>query len=148
MGEIHKPLGVPELELQPPITGRVRLSEDMQQTLALLCAMGNSKRILLRASESGGLLIDDPVIKDIIIEESAAGTGLGQGSDIVCSQVMVMAHPDNTNISWVRPYKAVDGIHGWPLDSYDVIKFTVNNVNQIHFLCLTAGGKLIIAYAR
>lgn len=148
MPDINKPMDIPELNLQPPITGKVRLSEDMQQTLALLCAMGETQRIALRASGEGVLLVGEPTIKDIVIITSAAGTGLGQGSDIPCSKVMVMSHPDNTNITWVRPYNPVDGTHGWPLEPNDVVKFTVDNVNRIHFLCLTALGKVIIAYAR
>jgi len=148
MPDINKPMDVPELNLQPPITGKVRLSEDMQQTLALLCAMGSSKRIVLRASESGMLLVGEPVIKDIVIVTSAAGTGLAQGGDIVCSQAMVMAHPDNTDKTWVRPYKACDDTHKWPMQAWDVVKFAVDNVNRLYFLCDTPEEKVIIVYTR
>ena len=148
MPDINKPMDVPELNLQPPITGKVRLSEDMQQTLALLCAMGSSKRVMLRASESGVLLVGEPAIKDIVIIASAAITGIGQGSDIACSSVMIMAHPDNTDKTWVRPYVAPTETHGWPLDAKAVVSFTVDNVNRIHFLCDTAEEKIIIAYTR
>lgn len=148
MPDINKPMDVPELNLQPPITGKVRLSEDMQQTLALLCAMGSSKRVVLRASESGVLLTGEPVIKDVVILTSAAGTGLGQGSDIPCSSIMVMGHPLNTDTTWVRPYAACDDTHKWPLQKWDVIKFAVDNVNRLHFLCDTPEEKVIIGYTR
>jgi len=148
MPDINKPMDVPELNLQPPITGKVKLSPDMQQTLALLCAMGNSKRIMLQASAEGVLLVGEPVVKDIIIVTSAAVTGLGQGDNVSCSQTMIMAHPDNTNKTWVRPYKACDDTHKWPLQAWDVVKFAVDNVNRLYFLCDTPEEKIIIAYAR
>lgn len=148
MPDINKPMDVPELNLQPPITGKVRLSEDMQQTLAVLCAMGVSQRVMLRASGSGALLTSEPVIKDVIIIASGAAAGKGQGSDIACSSVMVMAHPDNIDKTWVRPYKAVNGTHGWPLSANDVVSFAVDNVNQIYFLCDIPEEKIIIAYTR
>ena len=148
MSDIHNPMAVPELNLKPPIDGKVRLSEGMQQTLALLCGYSNNKRVLLKASDLGVLLVGEPVIKDIVILTSAAVTGLGQGSDIPCSSVMIMAHPDNTDKTWVRPYQVCDATHKWPLDGSDVIRFAVDNVNRIYFLCDTPEEKVIIAYTR
>ncbi|GAI78553.1 unnamed protein product, partial [marine sediment metagenome] len=63
MPDINKPMHVPELNLQPPITGKVRLSDDMQQTLALLTTYVNNKRILLPTSQSGVLFVSEPAIK-------------------------------------------------------------------------------------
>ena len=148
MPDINKPLDVPELNLQPPITGKIRLSEDMQQTLALLCAMGSSKRIMLRASESGILLVGEPVINDIAVVTGSGTPSVIQGADIACSGVMIIAHPDNTDEAWVRPYAAVDATHRWPLNSGDVVRFAVDNVNRLHFLFDTAAEKAIIAYTR
>jgi len=148
MPDINKPMDIPELNLQPPITGKVRLSEDMQQSLALLCAMVNGKRVLLKASESGLLSLGEPAIKDIVIVTSAAGTGLGQGSDIPCSSVIIMAHPDNDDRTWVRPYAPCDDTHKWPLQKWDMVKFAVDNLNRLYFLCDTPEEKVIIAYTR
>lgn len=148
MGSINKPMDIPELNLQPPITGKVKLSEDMQQTLALLCAYHNNKRVILQASDSGVLQIGEPVIKDIIIVTSATITGLAQGGDIPCSMAMVMAHPDNTDKTWVRPYQTCDATHKWPLQKWDMVKFAVDNLNRLYFLCDTAEEKIIIAYTR
>lgn len=152
MPDINKPMDIPELNLQPPISGKVKLSEDMQQTLALLCAMGNSQRTLLRASESGVLLTGEPLIKDIGIivgtDPTPPAKSVGRGSDIPCSMAMVMAHPDNTDIVWVRPYAAPTAEHKWPLQAWDVVKFTVDNLNRLHFVFDTNKEKVIVAYAR
>lgn len=148
MPDINSPMGVPELNLQPPITGKVKLSPDMQQTLALLCAMGNSQRVMLRASEQGMLLVGEPLIKDIVIIHTDGGTGLAQGSDVPCSQAMIMGHPDNNGMAWVRPYNACDELHKWPLDAKEVVRFNVANLNQLYFQCDVGGEKVIVAYTR
>ena len=150
MPEVNKPMDVPELNLQPPITGKVRLSEDMQQTLALLCAYADSKRIVLQASESGRLIIDRPEIKDIVILTGAIPDGktdsIAQGTNTPCSMAMVMAYPTNTDTIWVRPYIKPDANHAWPLQKWDMIKFYVDNLNRLHFLFDTNLEKVIIAY--
>lgn len=146
--DINKPMDIPELNLQPPITGKLRLSEDMQQTLALLCAMGSSKRIVLKASESGLLLIGEPVIKDIVHVTGSGSPSVAQGADIACSMAMIMAHPDNTDKAWVRPYAACDATHKWPLQKWDIVKFAVDNLNRLYFLFDTSAEKVIIAYTR
>jgi len=148
MPDINKPMDIPELNLQPPISGKVKLSEDMQQTLALLCAYVNNKRVTLKASETGMLLVAEPLIQDVVFVQSAAGTGLGQGDNLPCSSVIVMAHPNNSGRAWVRPYKVSDATHGWPLDAGDVVSFSVNNVNQIYLYTETPEQRIIVAYTR
>lgn len=86
-------------------------------------------------------------IKDIIILPGSGSPSVVQGADIPCSMAMVMAHPDNTDKVWVRPYAACDDTHKWPLESGDVVRFVVDNVNRLHFLFDTAAEKVIVAYA-
>lgn len=152
MPDINKPMDIPELNLQPPITGKVRLSEDMQQTLALLCAMVNGKRVVLQASESGRLILDRPEIKEIVILTGAIPDGetdsIAQGTNTPCTMAMVMGYPTNDDTVWVRPNAAPDDTHKWPLQKWDMVKFYVNNLNRLHFLFDTDGEKIIIAYGK
>jgi len=151
MHDINKPMGLPELNLQPPITGKVRLSEDMQQTLALLCAQGGSQRTLLRASESGVLQTINPRIKDLWGATSTGAASTKQGSDIKCNEVMILGHPDNDTTIWVRPYSVYvplgDNANiAWPVIANGVVSFTVSNLNQIWFYFVGATDKVIVAY--
>ena len=152
MPDINKPMDIPELNLQPPITGKVKLSPDMQQTLALLCALGETQRIALRASAEGVLLTGEPVIKDIVVLTGAVVApetdSLAQGDNIPCSSALIMAWPTNTDTIWVRPYTKPVLNHGWPLEKRDVVSFAVDNLNQLHFLFDTDNEKVIIAYTR
>lgn len=152
MPDINKPMDVPELNLQPPITGKVKLSEDMQQTLALLCALGDSQRLMLRASESGALRTVAPRIKDICGVTSTGAESHVRGSNKRCSEVMITGHPDNDVKVWVRPYAqykiaAPNANIAWPIAANAVVGFVVSNLNQLYFYFEGATDKVIVAYA-
>lgn len=151
MPDINKPMDIPELNLQPPITGKMRLSEDMQQTLALLCAYVNNKRVTIKASESGVLQTVTPRIKSMW---GATSTGAGsskQGDNIPCNEVMILGHPDNDTLIVVRPHSVYVPADekaniGWPLAANDVVNFVVSNLNQLWFYFVGATDKIIVAY--
>lgn len=148
MTAINKPMGLPELNLQPPIEGKVRLSEDIQQTLALLCAMGDAKRTLVKASESGVLNVCDAQIKDIV---HYTGSGAGDhktGDDVPCTQVMVMGHPENGDTVWVRPNEEAKANNAWPLEANDVVSFSLSNLSQLNMLIVGTNERVIVAYTR
>lgn len=148
MPDINKPMDVPELNLQPPITGKVRVSEDMQQTLALLCAYVNNKRVTLKASELGVLNTTSREIKDIKVFKATAGTKQFQGGDIPCTEIVAIAGLSNGDRAWVRPYKVADDTNAWPLDKGEVFGFTISNLNQLHVTIQTADDIVVVAYTR
>lgn len=146
MPDIRKPMGVPELDLKPEISGKVRLSEDMQQTLALLTALGVTGRKVMKCSESGILYTQSPRIKDIV-HFTADGAGDTQtGDNVACSECLVMGHPDNSGLIWVRPYKTASADNAWPLSANDVVNLTIDNMNQLNMLIVVDTEQLIVAY--
>lgn len=148
MTTINKPMDVSELNIQPPLKGKTRLSDDMQQTLALLTAMGADKRRPLRCSESGVLNITDPRIKDIKHYTGVGANDTQQGDDIPCTTVMVMGHPSNGDTVWVRPNKTATVDNAWPLLKREVIGFTLDNLSQLHMLMVTDTERVIVAFTR
>jgi len=148
MPDINKPMDVPELNLQPPITGKVRLSEDMQQTLAVLCAMGVSQRVLLKASESGVLNTASRQIGDIVVITATSTPHTWQGSDIPCTEIAAIAGLSNGDRAWVRPYKPASSANAWPLDKGEIFGFGISNLNQLHVTIQTTDDIVIIAYTR
>jgi len=148
MPDINKPMAVPELNLRPPIDGKVRLSEDMQQTLALLTAFSENKRVTLKASESGVLNVTSARIKDIIHCVATVPNCAITGPNVTCSEVMLMAHPDNTGLVWVRPDVPALANNAWPLAAGEVVNFSVGNLNQINALVIVNGETVIAAYTR
>ena len=138
----------PELDLQPPIKGQVRLSEDMQQTLALLTAYGDNKRVVLKATEGGMLNIVSPQVKDVVVVTADEDAYDWQGGDIPCTEVIVIAGLDNTGRVWIRPNSAASAANGWPLDAEDMFGFTLSNLNQLHINIETNAEIAVVAYTR
>ena len=148
MPNILKNMACRFLGLQPPITKAIRLSEDMQQTLALLMAYGIDERKVLRASESGVLNVTSGRIKNIEHFTGVGANDTQNGTDIACTECMVMGHPDNTGKIWVRPGDTATVDNAWPLDASDVVSFTLDNLKQLNMLIVVDGEKVIVAYTR
>lgn len=148
MSDINKPMDIPELNIKPPIDGKVRLSEDMQQTLALLAGYGDNARKLLRASESGVLNVASARIKEIVHFTGVGANDTQQGFAAPCTECLVMGHPDNTGLVWVRPYKGAATSNAWPLAASEVVNFTLDNLQQLNMLIVVDGEKVIVGYSR
>lgn len=148
MSDIVKPMSIPELHLRPDIGGKTRLSDDMQQTLATLVAYGDNARKLLKASESGVLSVSSARIKDIVHFDRIDPLNPKKGGDVACTECLCMAHPDNTDKVWVRPYKTAEISNAWPLDKNDAVSFVIDNMNQLFMLIVANNDSLIVAYTR
>ncbi|MBA7522236.1 hypothetical protein ES705_14354 [subsurface metagenome] len=148
MPDINKPMGVPELNIKPPIDGKVRLSEDMQQTLALLCGYADSKRVILKASDSGVLNTTSARIKDIVHYTRTDPANPTQGDNVPCTECLVMGHPDNVGSVWVRPDQTAEITNAWPLGKGEVVNFTLDNLQQLKMNIITDGDILIVAFSR
>jgi len=148
MREILIPFRIEDLLLKPEMAGRIQLSDDMQQTLASLVGFDNIARRLLRCTKGGVLHTTTPRIDNIIHATTAVGTGLYQGGDIKTTEVMIMGHPDNTGLLWIKSDEAATANNGWPLAAKEVVNITIDNLNNLNILSVTPEEKAIIAYTR
>jgi len=148
MSEINVPMGLPELGLKPPISGRVRLIDDMQQSIALLMGYVDNQRKLLKILPSGVLCVASQRVDNVFHITASSGSYAYQGENIPCSEVMVMGHPDNTGRVWVRPDIAALTTNAWPLAKGEVVIFSLSNLNQLYLLIATTAEIAIIAYTR
>ena len=148
MTNINKPMGISGLDPKPPINRQVRLSEEMQQTLALLAGYGINERKVLKSSETGILSVASARIKDIKHYTYTAGKQNQVGDSAPCSEVMVMGHPDNTGLVWVRPDETAADDNAWPLSANDVVSFTLDNLEQLNMYFITLDESVIVAYTR
>ena len=147
MPDINKPMGISGLNLKPPIDGKIRLSEDMQQTLALLTAYGVNERKLVRASESGVLNVASARIKDVLHYTGSGANDTQHGDNMPCTEVIVIAHPDNTGKVWARTDKVATINNAVPLDKKDRVGFSVNNLSELQMLFVVDGEKAIVMYS-
>jgi len=137
---------MPELNLIPEVDRGIELDPGMKQVMSLLTAYWKERRVTLQSTPSGMLFVGSTQIADIFHVPAAGDGDVYQGDDIACSEVMVMGHPQNGNTIWVRPHKIATVNNAWPLLKYDVVSFTITNLNMLHILIETDTERAIIAY--
>jgi len=148
MFDIITPLWFKDLELKPPPSGMFKLSEDIQQTIALGCGFDGQGRRLIRTSESGTQYVTGPRVKDIANVLADQINYLWQGTDIPIGEVLVKAHPDNTDRIWVNVDEAAAADSGYPLDAGEFIILTLSNLNNLHLKIIADTEKAILIYTR
>ena len=147
MLRIGTPLKLPELNLQPEQEGGIELSEDMQQVLSLLTGFSKNRRIVLQSSPVGALRVTSARLIDVIHYTATEDNFTTQGSEVPCSEVMCMGHPDNKEFVWVRTLSTAEVTNSWPLGPGDVKNFSVDNLRDLQMLIVADTEKLIVSYA-
>lgn len=146
MGVNDSPVKMPELNLIPETDRGIELDKGMKQVMSLLTAYWREKRVTLQATPSGMLFAGNPQIGDIFHVPAVGNDYEYQGDNVACSEVMVMGHPANGNTIWVRSHKVATVDNAWPLLKYDVLSFTITNLNLLHILIPVTTERAIIAY--
>ena len=148
MSEILKSLTFEDLPTRPPLKGRPRLSEDLQQTVSLLSGWDGATRRLVRCSPTGVLHAVSPPVKGIINKVSTGATENVTFDDIETSEIMVFANANNSGDIWVN-LGANGGVDtGYPLDAGDYIILSINNLNRLYLHVITSGDKAVIVYTK
>lgn len=146
MQEIQTPLRCPELDVKGHPDSPLTLSDKVQQTLSIVTGFWKNKRTLLKSSPSGILFTASPQIDDIVHYTGSGANDDVQGDAKPCTEVLVMAHPDNGSKIWVRTKEAATVNNAWPLDAGDTVGFTITNLSMLHALVVADGEKFIVAY--
>ena len=131
----------------PSLPPSIPVTAEIQQAMALLLGYFQGQQVPIQASPVGALRTDSPPLKDVYHLTAAGANQNNQGSDIKASEVLCMAHPDNVGRVWVRTMAAATTANGFPLAAGEGIAFSLDNLNQLHSLIVTAADKLIVAYA-
>ena len=141
------PMGSERLGIRPPLPSQIPVAEQLVQTLAQLLGYHNGERVVLKASPSGILYNASPALTDVFHWTAAAPNEAKHGLNIVATEVLCIAHPDNTGKVWVRTKKAATVDNAIPLDAGDMIGFSVENLQDLHALMVVNGEKLIVGYS-
>lgn len=132
MPEILKPLTFEDLPTKPPLVGRPRITEEIQQAISLLVGWDETTRRLLRCSPSGVLYYASPRVKGIINFQADGDSDDYQGSDIKTSEVLIKAKHDNEGDIWINVGAAAALDTGYPLDAGEWVSFSINNLHTLH----------------
>lgn len=146
MAASDSPVKMPELHLTPETDRGVELDKGMKQVMSLLTAYCGEQRVTLRATDRGILFVTTPQIVDIIHVNGVATFFTYQGNNLVCSEVMIMSHPENALTVWVRPHKVAANDNAWPLAPKEVLNVSITNLNMLHILFGNETDTAIIAY--
>jgi len=146
MAEILKSFTFDDLPTKPPIVGRPKVSDDLQQTIALLSGWDGATRRLIRVSPSGAIRIGSARAKGIynIVANQ-------DGYTITCencptSEVMVRAFPDNTGRVFLNIGTAAALNTGYPLFTGEWINLSVNNLNSLQLYIEKDTDKAAVIY--
>lgn len=131
MLEILKPFTFDDLPTKPPITGRPKLSEDLQQTIALLSGFDGVTRRLIHCSPTGVIRVGSA--RAIGIYNIVANTDdyLITCADCETSEVMIRAFPDNTGRVFVNIGAAAALNKGYPLFTGEWVNFSINSLSVL-----------------
>jgi len=148
MPDVIKSLTFDDLPTRPPLTGRPRISDDIQQTVALLSGWDGATRRLLGVSPSGVLYTASPRVKGITNVLANTPTYNWQGSDEQVSEVLVRANPKNVGDVWVNVGAAAAVDTGYLLESGEWVSFSINNLHSLHIHIVSTGEKAIVIYTK
>ena len=141
------PMQSDKLGIRPPLPSQIPVAEQLVQTLAQLLGYHNGERVVLKASPSGILYNASPALTDVFHWTATAPNEAKHGLNIVATEVLCIAHPDNTGRVWVRTKKAATVDNAIPLGAGDSISFSVENLQDLHALIVVNGEKLIVGYS-
>lgn len=148
MPEITIPFPFGDLPIKPELTGRVRVSDDMTQTLATLLGWDGSVRRLIRTSESGAAHAVSPQFGGMTHKTSTGPNEQITFSNIPTTEVMVRGHPDNGELIWVNVGTVPSTANAWPLAANDYVVLSIDNLVKLKILIVTSGNAAIVLYTR
>ena len=148
MAEITIPFPFGDLPLTPELTGRVKVSDVVTQTLATLLGWDGSSRRLVKTARSGALQVASPQAVKVIHQTATVANQVKTFGDIPITEVMIMGHPDNTGLVWVDIADTPSVTDSWPLGSGDVLKISLDNLNRLQVKIIVEGERVVILYTR
>jgi len=131
MREILKTLTFDDLPTKPPVTGRPKVSDDLQQTIALLSGWDGATRRLIRCSPKGVVCVRSAIAMGIynIVADTDGFTI--NCPDCPTSEIMIRAFPDNTGRVFVN-VGAVAALNvGYPLFTGEWVSISVDNISSV-----------------
>ena len=148
MAEIIIPFPFADLPIKPELTGKIKVSEDVQQTLATLLGWDGSSRRLVKTSMSGTMQVTTAQVRGILTETASGANQVKTFGDIPTTEVMIMGHPANTGAIWIDIGVTPTALTSWPLDKKETLIISVDNLNKLQILIVTSGEQALILYTR
>ncbi len=144
--EIIKNLRFDDLLVKPPFGGKLRLSDDIQQTIALIIGWDGESRRMIRSSPNGIVRVCDGQAKGVLNVTADSGAYTLTPPDTPTSEIIVKAHVDNVGQVVVNIGVTASLTAGFPLDPGESVEFSVNNLSAIRLYVELTTEKAAILY--
>lgn len=148
MPEIQKTFTFDDLPIKPPLKGRPRISEDIQQSMSSIVGWDGLTRRLLKCSPSGILYTSPPSVRGILNITADQDNYTYQGEGIDTSEILVSAHPLNAGDVWVNVGVAASVDNGYYLDASDWISLGISNLKSLNLFVTDNTDKVIVIYSK
>jgi len=148
MADIVIPFPFGDLPIKPELTGKIKITDDVTQTLATLLGWDGSARRLVKTSMSGSLQTSASRFGGISTKTSTAPNQIQTYSNVPTTEVMIMGHPDNGEKIWINVGINPTVDNSWPLDAGDVLQLSIDNLEKLKILVVTSGNQVIVLYTR
>lgn len=135
-----------ELDTRPPLNPQPIITDNIEQVLALLSGYDGSQRKLLKCSPVGVLYVAQPVIKGIVNILADQASYNWQGNGISTTEVLIISVPTNSSYVWANVGAAAAPDTGYPLDSGDWVRWSINNLRSLHIHIVGNGEKVAVVY--
>ncbi|GAG60618.1 unnamed protein product [marine sediment metagenome] len=132
MPEILKSFTFDDLPMKPPITGRPKVSDDLQQTIALLSGWDGVTRRLVRVSPTGAIRVGSARAVGIINVVANTDAYTANCTGCAASEVMIRAFPDNTGRVFLNIGTAAALNTGYPLFTGEWVSLSVNDMSVLY----------------
>jgi len=141
MREITTPFPITEIIVTPEPSGRLRLSDDIPQTLSSLFGYDGESRRPLRCGKTGTLFCASAPIQTIQVVTADEINYVWTGSNIETTEVLIRARSTNADTVLVAVDAAAGAANSWILLAGESLQFTVNNLQRLN-LKITADGEI------
>ena len=135
------------LRIDPDAFDALEVDDKAIQTLAAMFGWDGDARRLISCAIRGAMYSVSPAVHTIMNEASVGPTENITFGNLLTTEVMIMAKTGNTGDVWVNVGSAAAVDTGWPLEPGDIVKFSINNMSQLHLHVITSGDKVIIIRA-
>lgn len=148
MREIIVPLTFDDLPTKPPLTGRPKITEDIQQTAALLVGSDKITRRLVYVNPQGVLHSASPPVQGILNLQADGDTDTWQGSDIKTTEVLLRTYYDNAGYIRANVGAAATITTGYFLNSGEWVRWSLDNLRNLHLYFRIDDDRIDIVYTK
>lgn len=147
MTKVQIPGIVRGLTVRPPLPPDAPLSDYVQQALAVLLGYTYGETVALRASPAGVLYVAEPRTGDTFQWTATGDNESHQGSDIVCTQLLIVTPKGNTDTVYVRTGKAATTSNSIPMSASQALTLSVENLKELRVLIAKTSDMLSVTYS-